>query len=78
MMYCRLKALFPDIDLEIKENKISSKLFCKRDSFSSEIVRMSSDSNISSKIFYSSMGSEKFFHLARNTSNRLTFIMLVN
>ena len=63
-------ASFPDIDLETKENK--------RVSFSFEIVRMFSDSNTSSKIFYSSIGSEKFFHLTRNTSNRLTFIMLVN
>ena len=63
-------ASFPDIDLETKENK--------RVSFSFEIVRISSDSNISSKIFYSFIDSEKFFHLARNTSNRLTFIMLVN
>ena len=35
------------------------------------------DSNIPSQIFYSFIGS-KIFHLARNISGRLTFIMLVN
>ena len=35
------------------------------------------NSNIPSKIFYSSIGSEVLF-LARNTSDHLTFIMLVN
>ena len=63
-------ASFLDVDLQTKENK--------RVSFSFEIVRMSSDSNTSSKIFCSSIGSEKFFHLTRNTSNLLTFLMLVN
>ena len=74
----RILASFLGIDLKIKEKETSTKLFDKRDSFSFEIVRIPFfNINRTSKIFYSFIGSNMVF-LARNTSDRLTFIMQVN
>ena len=60
------------------ENKISTKLLGKRHSIPHENIRIPFfNINISSKIFYSSIGS-KIVRLARDNSNCLTFIMQVN
>ena len=70
--------MFVGIDLDIKDQKILTKLNDKRDSFTSEIAgRPFSNNNIPSKIFDSSTGSE-ILRLARNTSDRVTYIMEVN
>ena len=77
-MFQLLSLHFFDIDLQIKDNKISAKLYDKLDSSPFEIVRISSfNSNIPSKIFYSSTVSE-ILHLVRNITDHLIFIILIN
>lgn len=62
----------------VKDHEISTKLYDKGDLFPFEIVLMLCfNSNIPSKIFCSTVGSE-ILRLARNTSYCPTFIMLVN
>ena len=71
------KASFLDIDLKMKEKKISTKLFDTRDSFSLEIVSMLFfSSNIPSKILFF-FGSEILL-LVRNTSDHLTVTIILN
>lgn len=72
------KVSFLDTDLDIKDNKISSKLYDKQDFFSFGIVHLTfCNSNIPSKSFQSSTGS-KILRLARSTSNRVIYIILPN
>ena len=71
------KASFFDIDLDIKDNKISTKLYDKQDSFQCLFCMPICNSIIPSKIFYSSIGSE-ILRLARSTSDRVTLKILVN
>ena len=74
----RTKTSFLDIVLEIIVNKILNKIFDKCDSLLFENVCMPLlNNNIPSKNFYSSIGSE-ILRLVRSTSDRLTFIMLIN
>lgn len=71
------KASFLDIEIQIF-GIISTNLYNKRYSSPCEITCLPFfDSNIPSKIFYSSNGFE-ILHLARNTSDHVTFIVLVN
>ena len=77
-MFQLLSLHFFDIDLQIKDNKISAKLYDELDSSPFEIVRISSfNSNIPSKLFYSSNVSE-ILHLVRNITDHLIFIILIN
>ena len=60
------------------DNKTSTKLYDKQDSFPFEIGSMPFfNSNVPSKTFDCSIGSE-IPRLARNSSGHLTFIVLVN
>ena len=72
------KASFFDINLEIKDNHISTKIYDERDSFPFEVPFMPFfNSNVRSKISYSSIGFEILL-FTRNVSDHLTFITLVN
>ena len=61
-----------------KTKKTATKLYDQRDSFRSEIVWMPFfNSNMPFKIFYSSIGFD-ILGLVRNTSEHVTFIIIVN
>ena len=71
-------ATFLDLDISIIENKFDVKLYDKRDAFPFSIVRMPFlDSNMPSKIFYSSLGAE-VLRIARTTNNKAAFLNSVS
>ena len=62
------QATFLDIDIKIENGKFITKLYDKRNTFGFNITRMPfKNSNIPSKMFYSSIGAE-FLRMARVTS----------
>ena len=64
--------------MEFHDRKFTTKLFDKRDGFSSNINRMPYlDSNLPSKIFYSSFGSE-LLHTIRTTADLADMVTRVN
>ena len=65
---------FLDLMITIEDQKFTTKLYDKRDDFPFAIVRMPYvDSNIPSKIFYSSFGAE-ILRYARNTNEVKIFL----
>ena len=65
----KTNATFLDLELNISEKQIFTKLFDKRDDFPFSIVRLPyKQSNMPSKMFYSSLGAE-FLRICRATSN---------
>ena len=66
-------ASFLDLDITLKDQQFNVKLFDKRDAFPFDIVRMPHrNSNIPSRIFYSSIGAE-ILRIARTSSNCKSF-----
>ena len=67
-------ASFLDLDIEIENNKFTTKLYDKRDAFSFKIVRMpDKSSNMPSKIFNSCIGAETL-RIARISSTLESFL----
>ena len=60
-------ASYLDLGLEIKEKRIASKLYDKRNVFNFSIVRFPYRSNIPSKMFYATISAE-ILRIARATS----------
>ena len=64
---------FLDLDIKLKNKEFSISLFDKRDGFPFTIVRMPyNNSNMPSKIFYSSVGAE-ILRIGRATSHTTDF-----
>ena len=67
-------ASFLDLDISLRKQAFDVKLFDKRDAFPFDIVRMPQrQSNIPSRIFYSSIGAE-ILRIGRTSSNVVSFI----
>ena len=69
---------FLDLDIKLKNKEFSISLFDKRDGFPFTIVRMPyNNSNMPSKIFYSSVGAE-ILRIGRATSHTTDFLNLTS
>ena len=72
------KALFLDLSIEFHDRKVTTELLNKRDAFSFYInCKPYFDSNILSKIFYASIGSE-ILHIAKTATDLINMIKRVN